>query len=340
LVLLSVVLCTIRSQPHFDWYISSLGRQTFKDFELVIVDDHSSQDRYLEVLKLCAKYGIRLGYYGVSKPTIWRGKRPALCNARNTAFIVANGQWLVFMDDNGYAHPEWLAHHLKWASFGLMSAGTWCTFQNGEPSETPIEMEAITSGKPTGEKLQFYYKGQQAPYGFEFRWEQRHKGQTVPCVPNWLHGGNMAFSMEAALAVNGFDEQYDGEQGVDDCDFGIRIRRAGFKMVFDPECVVYYNITSHHLTQNEVVEVKPDKATIPREKSARKPKEKMLYDGKMHFSNEKLIQDLNDDLSRIRVNPLFDLKKLREQYRTKFTMEHPLPEPVDWRDGARIADME
>lgn len=327
--MMSVALITIRTQPHFDWYISSLGKQTFKDFELIIVDDRASHERYMEVLTQCAKNGVKLSWYGKSKPTRWAGKRPALCNARNTAFVVANRPYTVFFDDNGYAHPEMLARHVNWANFGLSCAGTWCTFNSGEPSDKLVEVKGLDG--------QHYYRGDIGPYGFEGRFKQ--VSVAMPCAPVWLHGGNMSFPLEAALAVNGFDEMYDGEQGVDDCDFGLRIRRAGYKMVFDPTCIVYYNLTSHKLTQSEVAEVKPDKAKIALEAMARKPKEKMLADGKFHFSNELLIQELEGKPNRILANPNFELRKLRDEFRKTLKIEHPLGPETDWRDNQLIEEM-
>jgi len=329
LVDVTVCFATIRSNPHFDWLFKSLSKQSFKNFEVVVIDDRASLERYKEVRALSQTNNVLLGYYGESKPSRWKGVRGALCNARNSAIAIAHGQHLVWMDDNGYATPQWLEYHMIWGRYGLSEAGTWVTFHNGQPSEIPVEVRGLP-GK-------HYYQGNIGPYGFEG--SRKQINAPLVCEPTWLYGGNMGFPLSAALAVNGFDEMYDGEQGVDDCDFAIRIRRAGYKQIFDPRALVYYNITSHHLTQNEVAEVKPDKALIPREKMSRKPKEKMLRDGKMHFSNELLIQNLRDDRTRVRANPNFDLVQLREQFVKTGKLEHPLGPERDWRDNALISEM-
>jgi hypothetical protein len=317
----TVVLCTIRTTPHFDWFADGLSRQQFKDFEWVVIDDRESMERYKEVRILCAKYGLTLGYYGKSKPSQWIGIRPALCNARNTALTVANGKYIVFHDDNGWADPNWLGLHMKWGQFGFMTAGTWFTTVDGGPKD----------GK---------WEGNPGPYGFEGRYQQMKEIETAFPSADWLHGGNMGFPLQTAIDVNGFDEQYDGEQGVDDCDFGIRARKALYKGVFSGLCKVYYSIATHHLTQNEVPEVKPDKAVIPREKTARKPKEIVLErDNKPHFANEFLIQELLKGKRPIRANPNFNLDELRKKYRETLEITHPLGSDRDWRDNQLIEEM-
>lgn len=317
---LSVVLITIRSVPHFDWFFEGLGKQTVKPFEVIVVDDRWSLERYTECQRQARTWGVNLGWYGKSKPSRWTGKRPALCNARNTAVIVANTPHVIFHDDNGIAHPKWVERHSTWAAYRLMGAGTWYTYQHG----------TVKDGQMVGET---------GPYG----WEARRKlGNSLMAAPSdWLHGGNMGFPVETALAINGFDEDYDGEQGCDDCDFGIRARRAGYKPVFDPECIVYYSLDSHALTQNEVPQDKPDKALLPRMSMAREPKKKVLLDDKEHFSNEWLTQALNLGMRPTRANPQFNLESLREEYRRTMNMDKfPLGPERDWRDNQPIGEME
>lgn len=315
---ITVALITIRSQPRFEWFFEGLGRQTLKPAELVIVDDRQSLERYMEVQALAAKYGIRMSWYGKSKPSRWTGKRPALCNARNTALAVMNTPYVAFHDDNGISDPNWVRRHLMWSNYGMSCGGTWFTFQHG----------TVQNGRMVGDP---------GPYGWEAR---KRLGNGVMAAPSdWLHGGNMGFLLEAALAVNGFDEDYDGEQGCDDCDFGIRLRRAGYKNVFDPDCVVFYSLDSHALTQNEVPADKPDKAKLARDSMAREPKKKMLVDGKLHFSNEYLTQCLNQGLRPTRANPHFDLAWLREHWKTTYKVEAPLGPEKDWRDDQLISEM-
>jgi GT2 family glycosyltransferase len=47
---------------------------------------------------------------------------------------------------------------------------------------------------------------------------------------DWLSGCNMSYRREALVQVGGFDESF-GSYGYDDVDIGLRVRRAGFKLV-------------------------------------------------------------------------------------------------------------
>ena len=326
---MTVALITIRQQPHFDWFFQGLSQQQIKPLELIIIDDRNTLERYMECQALAARYGIRLAWYGHSKPSRWTGKRPALCNARNTALAVMNTPYIAFHDDNGISDPNWIRRHAMWANYGMSCGGTWFTFQHGIVKDT---VKGFSNGP------RYVMEGEPGPYGWEAR--KRNVPNGVMAAPSdWLHGGNMGFLLEAALAVNGFDEDYDGEQGCDDCDFGIRLRRAGYKNVFDADCIVYYSLDSHALTQNEVPADKPDKALLERMSMAREPKKKMLLDGKLHFSNEYLTQCLNQGLRPTRANPHFNLQWLREQWKEKFKVEAPLGAEKDWRDDQLISEM-
>jgi glycosyltransferase involved in cell wall biosynthesis len=322
--IVSVCFITIRSQPHFDWLFAGLGQQTFKDFEVIIIDDRESMERYKEARILAAKNNIVMGYYGKSKPGRWTGKRPALCNARNTAIVVANGKYLVFHDDNGIANPDWIGRHMQWGQYGYDTAGTWHTYSDGD----------VKDGK---------FEGTGTPYGIPSESRARNWPKDTQAMPapgiDWLQGGNMGFPLQAALEANGFDEDYDGEQGVDDCDFSIRTRRLGYKTIFDPGCVVTYCTKTHANTQDEAVKTE-EKGGRGLEKIARKPKEHIVKrDGQMHFANEFLIEQLLEGKRPLKANSNFDIERLRKEYRETLEIKHPLGPEKDWRDGEDIASM-
>jgi GT2 family glycosyltransferase len=55
-----------------------------------------------------------------------------------------------------------------------------------------------------------------------------HPAEDQPA--DWLSGCNMSFRRAALQQVGGFDEAY-GTYGYDDVDIGLRVRRAGWKLV-------------------------------------------------------------------------------------------------------------
>jgi len=310
----SVCLITKRREPRIDLALQLLSKQTCLDFEYIICDGYFWQRRE-EVEELIRRmkppFPVR---YIPDKPSRWRGKRPALSNARNTCVIYARGAQLIFFDDCCVNMVSNLvSRHLEWGCRGYAVAGSWYTHPD-------------------------------PPYGWEFR----HRICSVPRLVDgeWLHGGHHSIPLKHILAVNGWDEMFDGEQGVDDCDMGIRLSRLGVRVVYDPELYVEYDLRTHSLTQWSPDPLKQDWRS---EGKPIEPKKRVLSDGREHFSNEYLIELLKED--RFRTRPLgnhFDLVRLRripEKYDFNVVKVHEAleqyidPDPLDWRDGEEIAKM-
>ncbi len=106
---LSVICCTNRRNPRFNSILDSLKRQTFTDFEYILVDG-LYQHRKDEVLSLFQNTSFKFMYFP-DKPNRWLGIRTALPNSRNTALIFAEGQQVVFHDDCSQLDNNFLARH-------------------------------------------------------------------------------------------------------------------------------------------------------------------------------------------------------------------------------------
>ena len=78
--------------------VNSVINQTFRDFELIIVDDNSDDDTY-EVLKNITDKRVKL-YRNE------RTKGPS--GARNVGIYRANAEWIVFLDSDDIWKPEML----------------------------------------------------------------------------------------------------------------------------------------------------------------------------------------------------------------------------------------
>lgn len=318
MVKVTVVQCTRRNEPRFEWALKSLNEQTYKDFEYLILDGLYDQrkDKVEDIIKK-SEVNFPLLYLK-DKPSRWRCIRPALCNARNTGLVFANGDYVVFHDDNCRLHPNWLERHVKWLSQGYIVAGNWLLYQEIDNNGNGI------IGR--------------------FGWEHRSGIVKSPQIISggWLYGGNFSFPLHVAEDINGFDELYDGEMGQDDIDFGIRAERKGYKIMYDPSCYLEYYYTNHGLLMDygiycqKEVELKITPVNI------------RLKDGKEHFSNEFLIQELLENKKRYtpRGN-VIDIKVAREMMKTgkysifdmyKMMEDWIDPDPRDWRDGKLVKD--
>ena len=91
----SVIIPTFNRSKTLNRSISSVMKQSFKDFELIIVDDGSTDN----TREICHKYDlnyIKTENHGVSY-------------ARNTGAKSTRGKWLAFLDSD----DEWLPNKLK-----------------------------------------------------------------------------------------------------------------------------------------------------------------------------------------------------------------------------------
>ena len=95
--LVSVILPTYNRRETIQAAIASVQRQSFADWELIVVDDGSTDD----TAALIEGSDPRL--------VLIRQKNQGVNGARNTAMLRARGQYIAFLDSD----DEWLPHHLE-----------------------------------------------------------------------------------------------------------------------------------------------------------------------------------------------------------------------------------
>jgi glycosyltransferase involved in cell wall biosynthesis len=85
--LISIIMATYNRAAYIEEALESIKRQTFRDFEIIVVDDGSTDDTR-EIMKKYedARY-IYLDHVGIA-------------GARNTAVKVARGKWIAFLDSD------------------------------------------------------------------------------------------------------------------------------------------------------------------------------------------------------------------------------------------------
>jgi glycosyltransferase involved in cell wall biosynthesis len=244
---ISVILCTARSdypiigldrvhvlQPT----LYSLEKQTFREFELIIVDSlYPAKKEWIEERKW--SFPIK---YVPPHPNhrFWLDR--GLWNVAgmlNTALLYAEGELIVRLDDCSEI-PD--VNYLQ---------KLWDAYKNGFFALTMHVR--YNAGKPARINEEYFEKGYEARYAKSFetedikallerlygkngivkdtRWQtvERHGRMVAP--PEWFYGFS-SFSLEAALKVNGFNEQCDGQKGLEDVEFGERLAIAGYKNMF------------------------------------------------------------------------------------------------------------
>ncbi|MFN8496270.1 MAG: glycosyltransferase [Anaerolineae bacterium] len=148
---------------------------------------------------------------GVGARVITHAVNRGLAAARNTALVAASGDILVFVDSDAYAAPGMIEALLA----GFTAPDIAGVGGGG------VEAHQVTHADA---------------------WRARHARQwhgprPVTDAP-YLHGLCAAYRRQALFAVGGFDTAL--RTNAEDVEMGIRLRQAGYRLVYTPDAVVYH----------------------------------------------------------------------------------------------------
>jgi glycosyltransferase involved in cell wall biosynthesis len=121
--LLSVVMPVYNGAPYLAEAVQSILVQTYQDFELILVDDGST-DASAAMIHAFAEQDPR-----VRPLFLAHGGEAAALNA---AVTVANGQWLALLKQDDVALPERLATQLAWLQESNIEIGGTCAQHFGD----------------------------------------------------------------------------------------------------------------------------------------------------------------------------------------------------------------
>jgi len=99
-IFFSIIIPTLNEENYIENIISSLEKQTYKNFEVIIVDN-GSKDRTVEIIKKIQKKSLL-------KIILVFCKQRGISYARNYGVKYTKGEFLVFFDTDGYVPKNWL----------------------------------------------------------------------------------------------------------------------------------------------------------------------------------------------------------------------------------------
>lgn len=102
--LISVIVPVYNSEKTLTRCIDSILSQTFSDFELIIVDDGSS-DSSSEISDNYAKIDNRV--------KVFHKQNGGVSSARNLGLANVKGKWVTFCDSDDYVSPKWLDIYIR-----------------------------------------------------------------------------------------------------------------------------------------------------------------------------------------------------------------------------------
>lgn len=134
---ISVIVPVYKVEPYLNRCVDSILRQTYQDFELILVDD-GSPDRCGEICDEYARQDSRIH--------VIHKENGGLSDARNAGidWVEANSdsRWLIFADSDDWVHPELLARLLDAATaFDLkISVCGYQETEGADPAVLPEDM--------------------------------------------------------------------------------------------------------------------------------------------------------------------------------------------------------
>lgn len=231
-----------------DIALAGLVNQTYGDFEVIFVDG-LYHERHLQVLDFVKKSGLRQPFFHVpnhrfNTSDLWG----TTCAGYNTGFALSSGDFVVMLLDYGYAPPMWLELHARHQAQAkiILAPHEYRTLVNlntvdggGEALVTFDRqyvdardyndvIKAILAQRRRFDSISSFSKPF-VPSDLEnFVVEESDAKCKIPTQSwedtNYFNTKNESFPLDAVLAVNGMDENYDRGRGPGDPDLCYRMR--------------------------------------------------------------------------------------------------------------------
>jgi len=212
--LLSVIIPNWNGRRFLQECIDSLKGQTFEDFEILLVDNGST-DGSADFVE--AQYGEFI--------RVLRNKENlGFAGGNNIGIRKAKGEYIVLLNNDTWADPRWLEELVK-ATQCAPSVGMWaskiCSYSRRDRIEGAGEL--------------IYWDGLCRSRG---QYEQDHGQYNVMEEILFPPGCGAMYRKSLFDGIGLFDEDFFAY--ADDSEIGIRARLAGWKGLFVPPAIVYH----------------------------------------------------------------------------------------------------
>jgi GT2 family glycosyltransferase len=211
----SLIISTWNSGDVLPHCLNSLAKQTVRDFEVIIVDNGSS-DNSIE--------NIQAKWPGIDFQIRRMDKNIGFATANNMGARLASGEWLALLNSDAFPDPGWLENLLQAA--------------DREPKFSFFASRQLQARAPhlldgAGDAYHISGLAWRRFAGFPANQFGLDSGEVFSaCAAAAL------YSRQAFLQVGGFDEDFFSYH--EDVDLGFRLRLQGFRCLYVPGAVVQH----------------------------------------------------------------------------------------------------
>jgi len=188
--------------------LTNLIGQLPTDGEIVVVDQ--SDEVYSELMEIAKNHSTQIHYYKIFVK--------GLPHARNYGLKRAIGEIIIFCDDDIIPSQNFIKNHLQNYKEKEVGGVGGRIILNGNQSHDNPNLNKVIG---------------------KIRWWDAYLidnfDATEMAYIDHVQGCNMSFRKEALIKAGGFDERFGGSAHLEETDLCLRIRKAGYKLVFDPK---------------------------------------------------------------------------------------------------------
>ena len=215
--LVSVVVVNWNRRDLLRACLVSLAAQTCRTFEVIVVDNGSSDD---SAAMMAAEFpATRL---------LRNSENRGFCAANNQGIALAQGRFIALLNNDAEADPRWLEALLQ-------------AFESGADVGMAASKILVWESRETIDKAGhlIYPDGQNRGRGAG-ELDRGQYGQIEETA--WPDGCAAMYRKEMLDQIGGFDEDFFAY--ADDAELGLRGRLAGWRCLYMPDAVVYHHLGS------------------------------------------------------------------------------------------------
>jgi GT2 family glycosyltransferase len=209
----SILIIAWNSGAHLAHCLDSLCAQTYRDFEVIIVDNGSTDGSVLDIERKYVELNIRTEHLASNL---------GFAFANNIGARLANTQWLALLNADAYPEPDWLKY--------LVEAAISHPNAFFASRQIKVDQPELLDGE--GDKYHVSGLAWRRNYNLPFHEKQNLEEVFSSCAAAAL------YPRQAFLDVGGFDEDYFSY--FEDVDLGFRLRLSGAQCFFVPQAVVFH----------------------------------------------------------------------------------------------------
>jgi GT2 family glycosyltransferase len=211
--LISIILVAWNSADYLPRCLDSLSAQTYKNFEIVLVDN-GSQDH--------GSVGLQEKYPNLTLHVERLDSNHGFAFSNNLGVRLARGQWLALLNTDAFPEPDWLERLLEAAE----------THPNA--SFASRQIQADTPNLLDGEGDVYHVSG--------LAWRKNYDSPVYPLneVQEVFSacGAAAFYPRREFLSAGGFDEDFLSYH--EDVDLGFRLRLHGLRCILVPPAIVHH----------------------------------------------------------------------------------------------------